>query len=107
MSGQEIYLLLILMTCVGAFTGWALRGRRDSGLLERLRADVNQCRVHEAVHEERSLRIEEVQCRYIECNELLQGANAEVARLTTALELASNELKSCLLYTSPSPRDRG
>jgi len=98
-SGQS-YLLLFLIVGLAGLAGWVLRSRRDTATIIRMQADLTRFRVQEAVLEERSLRIEEVQGRYIECNELLQGANAEVARLTTALELASSELRSQKILAS-------
>lgn len=80
MIGQNT-LLVFLLLVVGVISGWVWRGRRDGGLISRLEAEVTRSRVHEAVIAERGLRVEEVQGRYIECNEQLQAARSEVARL--------------------------
>lgn len=86
-------LLMVLVAVTAAIAGWTFRARKDAEVINRLQADHGQHRVREAVLEERGLRVDEVQSRYVECNEQLQAANAEVARLATALEVASSELK--------------
>ncbi len=103
MIGQNT-LLVFLLLVVGVISGWVWRGRRDGGLISRLEAEVTRSRVHEAVIAERGLRVEEVQGRYIECNEQLQAARSEVARLTTALEVASSELRSQQLLAAEKHR---
>jgi len=90
----QFYLLLILVAGVAVASGWLYRGRRDAAIIDRLQADLGQYKVREAVLEERGLRVDEVQARYVECNEQLQAARSEAAQLATALEVASSELKS-------------
>jgi len=98
------YLLIPVLLAAGTFFGWFWRSRRDATLIGELQADVNRCRVQEAVLQERGLRIEEVQSRYIECNEQLQEASSEVARLGAALEVASSELRNQQLLAAEKQR---
>lgn len=97
-------LLLLVITALAVAAGRYWRRRDDARLIEHLESEVNHGRVQQAVLEERCLRYEDAQQRYTECDELLQAANAEVARLTTALEVAAGELRGQQLLAAEKHR---
>ncbi len=96
--GLTQLLLFSLIAVVALVTGWWARTRSSRVVFDQLQREVTRLRAIEAVANERSVRIGEVQERYIEATESLQNANSEVASLRTAAGVAQAELREHKLF---------
>ena len=82
----------------------ALLSRSQVYTLKALSQEQLQSIVDQAVEKDEWLN--KMQIHIKEYDSLLKYANGDARRLLNVLELVLNQSKGCLLYTSPSPRDK-